>query len=135
MTVAANLLDLLPKKIYSVMSLGEYPFEIQDLESVQKKITPGWHKVERLGNFPGHFAKGQWEERYEFEATFTMRTNDYLKQFETMVTEKKPVWLTFPSGEAVEVVIVESEMTKSLFDGDGNPIRQVIKLVLEAYHE
>jgi len=118
-----------------VCMLDEYSFELRNVETTQKKLKLHYAKHERIGNHPAKFAVGKWEESFDLDATFYHKSRSFLTQFEEIAKRKKPVWLVFPTGEALRVTIEEISITKSYFDESGSPLRQDIKLTLEGYYE
>lgn len=118
-----------------ICMLDNYSFELLNVEEVKKKITFGWSKHQRLSNHPKKQAVGKYEESFEIEAVFYKKKRSFLVDFEDMAKEKKPLWLVFPTGEALEVIISEVELTKSYFDDAGSPLKQVINFKMEVFYE
>jgi phage protein U len=115
--------------------LDDFEFELCDIESIQKKIEYSYAKHERIGNFPAKFAVGKWNEEFSFTAVFFLKSQALMDSFERMASDKKPVWLIFPTGNAYQTLIKNIEITKSFFDDIGSPIKQEIALSLEVYYD
>jgi phage protein U len=115
--------------------LGDFEFDIKDTDSIKKILNVSYAKHDRIGNNPKFFAVGRWDEQISFTATFIQKHREHMKKYEDAAKYKKPLWLVFPTGESVRVLVVKVEFNKSLFDGAGSPVVQEAKFSLEVYYE
>jgi len=118
-----------------ICMLDDFEFELTDIESLTKKIEYSYAKHERIGNSPAKFAVGRWNEEFSFSAVFFLERQDLMHSFEKMAEKKIPVWLVFPFGKSYKVIVKSIEIIKSLFDDQGNPVKQEINLTLEVYYD
>jgi len=117
-----------------VCLLGVYTFEITDVERVEKSMKFGYARSSRLGNHAHTQAVGRYEEQFEFTAVFFYKGLLHTLFFEEMAKLKIPLWFVMPSGEALEVVIEEMNVSRTYFDAGGQPVKQEIDFKLEGYH-
>lgn len=118
-----------------VCLLGAYIFTLTDVESIEKVKKFGFAISSRLGNHQFTQSVGKWDDSVEFDAVFFYESSMNILLIEKMAESKKPTWFVMPSGEAMEVTIDEIKITRSYFDGGGQPIKQEIHFRLEAYHD
>jgi hypothetical protein len=112
-------------------SLGDFVFTINDVSALSEKFDAPFENAQRIANFDLHISRGIWTQSYEFEATFILQNAASINALKTMVTNKNPVTLAFPDGKAYRVVITSADITRTLFEAGGAPIKQTIKLTLE----
>lgn len=118
-----------------VAMLGDYIFDIKEVESVKKEISFHYARKERLQNHPSTQSVGRWSESFSFEAVIYNKSGLSAAVFEEMAMQKTPVWFVMLSGEALEVTIDDIEITRSYFDASGQPVKQEVSFKLEAYYE
>jgi hypothetical protein len=115
----------------NMASLDKFGFSINNVESLENKMTADFSTVERLGNHPLNVNRGRWSENYELEATFRLSNKKELDELKALLAAKKPVYLSFWDGRAARVVIKQAQLTSSQFELGGYPILQTAKLSLE----
>jgi phage protein U len=115
--------------------LGDFEFDIKDTESIKRILNVSYSKHERIGNNPKFFEVGKWDEQISFTATFRQKHREHMKIYEEGAKDKKPIWLVFPTGESIRVLVVKVEFNRSLFDAAGSPVMQEAKFSLEVFYE
>lgn len=117
-----------------VCMLGFYIFDINDVETIKKQIQYKYSKKERIGNHPYTQAVGKWNEKIDFDAVlYYDKASAFI--FQKMAEQKIPVWFVMLSGEALEVTIDDITIKRSYFDQGGQPLKQEVSFVLEAYYD
>lgn len=115
--------------------LGDFEFSFKDSQEISKKIELKFAKSSRLSGHWSHHGIGLYDESFSFEAVFYNKSRTFLNEFEQTIESKEPLWLVFGDGRAYEVLVVEAEIKKQLFDGGGSPIKQIVSLTMEVYYE
>lgn len=96
-----------------------FEFNKVDIANMQHRLSFDWNRQKRLGNHQHTQSSGKWEEAIMFTGKLIMKSVNALSDFEEMAKEKKPVRITFGTGESYEITIDTISRTKSGFLKDG----------------
>lgn len=115
--------------------INDFLFELSkvDIESIQHQLSFGWNRQQRLGNHQYTQSSGKWEESIYFSGKLIMKSVNALRDFEDMAKEKKPVRMTFGTGESYLVTIETIDRTKSGFIRDGKYRYQAYSASMQRY--
>lgn len=117
-----------------ICMIDTFLLHIDESESFSKKISLPFAVQKRVANHQVHQNSELFSESFSFEANFYNKKRDYLKPLETKIKEKKPLWIVFGDGEALEIVITSMELVKSFFDEYGSPLKITMKIEAEVYY-
>lgn len=115
--------------------INDFLFDLNgnDIERIQHQLTFEYNRQKRIGNHQHTQSTGKWEEVVTFSGKLIMKSINALKDFEAMAKEKKPVRITFGTGESYEVTIDTMSRTKSGFMKDGKHRYQEYSISMTRY--
>ena len=105
-------------------SLGGFVFKLKETEyeRLVKKNVFNYAKRDRIGMNPTYHSVRGWEESFEFSGQLVTKPYGSLDPLVNIAKGKKPVQLTFASGESLRVIIQEITQTKKTFFDNGRSV-------------
>lgn len=109
--------------------IGNFKFEINETayEKLSRSINYKFNSTQRLGSFDNWQSVGKYEETINLEGTLILKSQEQLKDFETMAKEKK-VQRFGTAKISKQVIILNLELDRSNFLNDGQFLKQSFKI-------
>ena len=109
--------------------IGNFKFEINETayEKLSRSINYKFNSTQRLGNFDNWQSVGKYEETINLEGTLILKSQEQLKDFETMAKEKQ-VQRFGTAKISKQVIILNLELDRSNFLNDGQFLKQSFKI-------
>jgi len=116
-------------------SLGGFVFKLKEseYERLRKKLIFNYAKRDRIALNPTYHSVRGWEEEFEFSGQLVVKHDGSLEPLINIAKGKKPVQLTFATGESEKVIIQEIEQTKKTFFDNGRAIFIEFKVKVSRY--
>ena len=117
--------------------IGDFLFELNgtNVDKIKRSLSFGFATNQRLGNHNSFQAVGMWEESVEFNGTLVVKSQNQLRDFETMGKLKKEATLALGTGEVMKVVILDISRELDSFLKSGEFLKQTYKIGLQRVSE
>ena len=106
-----------------------------DYQSIKEKISANWNRVNRLGSNVLHQKTNGWEEAISMSGVLILKSTGELEELKNIVKDGTPVTLVLPgTWEIFRVVVLDIDIEKDVFIGQGVEVRKKFTLNMERYH-
>lgn len=117
--------------------LHDYFFSMDraDYQNIKEKISANWNRVNRLGSNVLHQKTNGWEETISMSGVLILKSTGELEELKNIVKKGIPVTLVLPgTWEIFRVVVLDIDIEKDVFIGQGVEVRKKFTLNMERYH-